>query len=77
VDVPVPGRISVTGYDDNIFARLVRPRLTTIHQESGEKGHLAIAMLMRLIRGEPISEADVRLPVRLEIRDSVRQIGDA
>jgi LacI family transcriptional regulator len=73
--VPVPGRISITGFDDNIFARLVRPRLTTIHQESGEKGRLAITLLLRLIRGEPVAEANVRLPVRLEIRDSVRRIG--
>ncbi len=76
-DVPVPGRVSVTGFDDNIFARLVRPRLTTVHQDSGEKGRLAIAMLMRLIRGEPVGQADVRLPVHLEIRDSVRRLTDA
>ena len=72
--VEVPSRISVTGFDDNIFARLVRPRLTTVHQDSGEKGRLAISMLMKLIRQEPVPEANVRLPVRLEIRDSVRRI---
>ncbi len=74
-DVNIPGRISVTGFDDNVFARLVRPRLTTVHQDSGEKGRRAISMLMRLIRDEPVEVADVRLPVRLEIRDSVRKIG--
>jgi LacI family transcriptional regulator len=74
--VAIPGRISVTGFDDNVFARLVRPRLTTVHQNSGEKGRRAISMLMRLIRNEPVEETDVRLPVSLEIRDSVRKTGN-
>jgi LacI family transcriptional regulator len=72
--LPVPERISVTGFDDNVFARLVRPRLTTIHQDPGEKGRQAILMLMKLIRKEPVKDPDIRLPVRLEIRDSVRKI---
>jgi len=72
--INVPGQISVTGFDDNIFARLVRPRLTTIHQDSGEKGRLAIQMLMKLIRSEPIEVANVQLPIHLEIRDSVGRV---
>lgn len=72
--VEVPGRISVTGFDDNIFARLVRPRLTTIHQDPSEKGRQAILMLMKLIRNEPVKETKIRLPVALEIRDSVRKM---
>jgi LacI family transcriptional regulator len=70
----VPGQISITGFDDNIFSRLVRPRLTTVHQDTSEKGRLAIAMLMKLIRGESVSEANIQLPVHLEIRDSVRKL---
>jgi len=72
--IEVPGQISVTGFDDNIFSRLIRPRLTTIHQDSGEKGRRAILMLMKLIRKEAVDEANVQLPVHLEIRDSVRRI---
>lgn len=72
--IEVPGQISITGFDDNIFSRLVRPRLTTVHQDSSEKGRLAISMLMKLIRKEPIGEINVRLPVHLEIRDSVRRL---
>jgi len=72
--ISIPERISVTGFDDNVFARLVRPRLTTIHQDPGEKGRQAILMLMKLIRKEPVKDPDVRLPVRLEIRDSVRKV---
>lgn len=72
--IDIPGQISITGFDDNIFSRLVRPRLTTVHQDSSEKGRLAITMLMKLIREEPIAEANLQLPVHLEIRDSVRNL---
>jgi LacI family transcriptional regulator len=70
--VDVPRRISVVGFDDNIFSRLVSPRLTTVNQDVAQKGRSAVAMLMKLIKKESIPEANVRLPVRLVIRDSVR-----
>ncbi|OHD81113.1 MAG: LacI family transcriptional regulator [Spirochaetes bacterium RIFOXYC1_FULL_54_7] len=72
--IDVPSQVSVTGFDDNIFSRMIRPRLTTVHQDSSEKGRLAISMLMKLIRKEPVGEANVQLPIHLEIRDSVRRI---
>ena len=34
----VPEDISVTGFDDNIYARLSRPMLTTVRQHPAEKG---------------------------------------
>lgn len=67
----VPRDISVTGFDDNIFARLIRPRLTTIHQDVHGKGRAAIAMLLDLVRGRGAVETEVRLPVRLVERESV------
>ncbi len=67
----IPRRLSVAGFDDNLLARLSRPRLTTVHQDVVEKGKAAAAMLMRLIRKEPVQTMEVRLPVRLELRDSV------
>lgn len=72
--IDIPEHISITGFDDNIFSRLVRPRLTTVHQDSSEKGRLAISMLMKLIRKEAVKEANVQLPIHLEIRDSVRDL---
>lgn len=71
--IDVPERVSITGFDDNIFGRLIRPRLTTVHQDVAAKGRLAVDTLMRLIRGEETAERDVRLPVRLEIRNSVKR----
>lgn len=72
--IDVPGRFSITGFDDNIFARLVRPRLTTVYQDAFLKGHHAVSMLMKLIQGKPVSTTDMRLPIHLKIRDSVRHI---
>lgn len=70
----VPRDISVTGFDDNIFARLIRPRLTTIHQDVYGKGRAAVAMLMKLIRGDGPVETEIRLPVRLVERESVASV---
>lgn len=72
--VDIPERLSITGFDDNRYAQLVRPRLTTVHQDVGEKGRRAVALLMRLIQGEALPKEEIRLPVRLEARDSVRNI---
>jgi LacI family transcriptional regulator len=71
--IEVPGQISVAGFDDTIFSRLVRPRLTTVHQDVAQKGRCAVSMLIRLMKDEPVLEANVRLPVRMVIRDSVRK----
>ncbi|ADY14544.1 LacI family DNA-binding transcriptional regulator [Sphaerochaeta globosa] len=70
----IPQDISITGFDDNIFSRLVTPRLTTVHQDSSKKGLLAIQMLMRLIQGQDVEPARVTLPIYLQIRDSVRKL---
>ncbi|HCU29394.1 MULTISPECIES: LacI family DNA-binding transcriptional regulator [unclassified Sphaerochaeta] len=72
--VRIPQDISITGFDDNIFSRLVTPRLTTVHQDSSEKGRLAIEMLMRLIHGEAVKQPRITLPIYLQIRDSVRKL---
>ncbi|MGD1821755.1 MAG: LacI family DNA-binding transcriptional regulator [Pleomorphochaeta sp.] len=72
--INIPNDISITGYDDNIFSRIVQPHLTTIHQDSDEKGILAVSMLMKLIKKEPIEEKIKKLDVKLIVRDSVKNI---
>ncbi len=71
--VSVPGDLSIVGFDDIWIARLSRPRLTTVHQDVVAKGKAASGMLMRLIHKEPVDDSDVRLPVRLEIRESAAE----
>ena len=71
----VPDELSVTGFDDNIYARLSRPMLTTIRQSPTDKGRMAVKLLMQRIRGEEEPLHTVQLPTELIVRESVRNIG--
>ena len=73
--VHIPEDISFTGFDDNIMATVVRPALTTIRQDVPKKGRLAVDYLIRQIEGQEVPEYDVKLPVELVVRGSVREIG--
>lgn len=74
--VSVPEDISVSGFDDNIYAKLSRPMLTTIRQHPEEKAHVAVHLLMKRIYGKPVAVNSVHLPTELIVRDSVRNIGN-
>ena len=70
--IKVPEQVSVTGFDDSIYARMVRPRLTTVHQDVSQKAHLAFSRLLRMVAGEQLKEFNVKSPVYLVKRDSVK-----
>jgi LacI family transcriptional regulator len=70
----VPEDVSVTGFDDNVYAKLCSPMLTTIRQPVKEKGRLAVRLLMQRIQGQEVSLNSFRLPVELIVRDSVKNI---
>lgn len=70
----VPDDISVAGFDDNIYARLSRPMLTTVRQSVKEKGEEAVKLLMQRIKGEEIIAKSFKLPVELIVRESIRNI---
>jgi DNA-binding LacI/PurR family transcriptional regulator len=63
--VPVPGQLSVVGFDDTATAVSVSPALTTIHQPMGAKGEAAARLLLE---GAPATV--VRLPTELIVRAS-------
>lgn len=65
----------MTGFDDNIYARLSRPLLTTVRQRTEDKARIAVDMLMKRIRGEEVEVHSVHLPTELIVRESVRNIG--
>lgn len=66
--IPVPGSLSVVGFDDIEPSWYVTPPLTTVHQPRLEMGRRAMQMLLDLLAGEPVS--DEVLPCRLIVRDS-------
>ena len=72
--VRVPEDKSIIGFDDNYLSQLTVPGLTTIHQDADRKGILATDTILRQLRGEPIAEKSVILPVYLVERGSVRTL---
>jgi DNA-binding LacI/PurR family transcriptional regulator len=67
--IPVPERISVTGFDDIAFARIFSPSLTTVRQPAYEMGRLAVRAILDMRRGHA-SHQLVVLPTELVVRDS-------
>ncbi|MDF2967076.1 MAG: putative LacI-family transcriptional regulator [Nocardioidaceae bacterium] len=67
--VPVPHRLSVTGFDDIASAATTEPALTTVAQQLRQRGELAGALIRLLLDGRPAPEPP-RLPVELVVRAS-------
>lgn len=74
--IHIPNDISVVGFDDNIFGRYMCPKLTTVHQNPGEKGRIAMSLLLNILKNEPVEQTNICLDAELIIRDSVRNIRD-
>lgn len=68
----VPDDISVMGFDNIEFSRMVTPTLTTIKQPNYEMGKLACTMLLDKLRKDNNHETDVMLLPKLIVRDSVK-----
>lgn len=73
-NIKVPEDISVVGFDDNVYATLCRPMLTTMHQDVTQKATIAIQYVRDLIAGRKIEVHDIKLPTRLVIRGSVKKL---
>jgi LacI family transcriptional regulator len=69
--IRVPDDISICGFDDNQYATLVRPKLTTIKQDITSKAIRGVELLFSLIDKIEIAPLTLTLPVALSIRDSV------
>lgn len=72
--IPVPGRISVSGFDNSVLARSVFPSLTTVSQDPAQRASLAVELLRKLRQGEPV-EPSYTLSVTLAERESTRDCG--
>lgn len=72
--ISVPEDVSITGFDDNVYARLSRPALTTVRQHPEAKAVGAVDLLFKRIYGEPVQVRSLHLPTELIVRESVRNI---
>ena len=70
----VPEELSVTGFDDNLLARLARPRLTTVHQSVIKKADWAVKALFEVAGGTLETPFSLTLPTRLIKGQSVQDI---
>ncbi len=69
----VPGDVSVTGFDDIQIAGFMEPKLTTVAQPCYEMGEVATGMLIKLIEGRELEQAEIKLKPQLVIRNSVKK----
>jgi LacI family transcriptional regulator, repressor for deo operon, udp, cdd, tsx, nupC, and nupG len=65
----VPNDLSVVGFDDIRFARIVDPPLTTVAQPMRQIGEGTVRMLLEILRGNEAPES-VTLPHTLVVRSS-------
>lgn len=75
-EIRVPKDISVTGFDDDVYARLSNPRLTTVSVDVSRKAELAVNLLMRLLDGEEVEDKEPKIDVKIAERESVDKRGN-
>lgn len=71
--VRVPEDISVAGIDDDVFATIVYPMITTMRVDVEEKADAAVDMLIKLIQREECASYVYRTKVQLIERESVKK----
>jgi DNA-binding LacI/PurR family transcriptional regulator len=66
----VPQQVALVGLNDIPIAGLVNPPLTTVAMPAEQLGRETAGMLLALIKGRPLPQAQLTLPVQLIIRQS-------
>ena len=67
----VPEQISVVGYQNTKYAMLARPKLTCIDTPVYDIGAVAMRLLTKLIKSEPVDSLKVVLPYKIIRRESL------
>ena len=76
-DIPVPGKIALTGFEDVREARSLSVPLTTVRQSSYELGKQSVELLLRRINGEKDTPESIVTPTRLVVRWSCGCLPDS
>jgi DNA-binding LacI/PurR family transcriptional regulator len=75
VGLSVPQDVSVVGFDDDVFAPLIRPALTTVHKPRYLMGRTAGRILIRRLRGKVSARRSiVTVRTRLIQRETVSPV---
>ncbi|MBI2770627.1 MAG: LacI family DNA-binding transcriptional regulator [Burkholderiales bacterium] len=70
LQIPVPQRIAVAGFNDLTGSDQMQPPLTTVRTPRAEIGSAAAGMLLALMRGQPVDRATVDVGYSLVVRGS-------
>lgn len=71
----VPDDISITGFDDNYIARIVRPALTTVSQDVTQRGIAAFEQVRSMIENPQMRQyKNIVFPTDVVIRSSVKTL---
>lgn len=70
-----PQDLSVVGYDNYELGSIFQPALTSISQYPKEIAQVLLDNLFKLINGEKVQPGTIRIPVKLNVRDSTQIIG--
>ena len=68
--IAVPQQCAVTGFDDIIISRYLRPALTTVRQPAEELGALAVMTILDVLHGQQSETHDIVLHTEVMIRQS-------
>ncbi len=66
--IDVPGRLSVTGFDDLVFAAVCAPPLTTVAMPVQEAGRRAVDLLLGQLDHKETATTQLDLPTHLIVR---------
>ena len=72
--ISVPDKLSVIGFDDNIFGAGSSVPLTTVFQPVEEMGRLGMENLFKMTKGELKLPSKVMLPTEFVVRESTASI---
>jgi len=73
----VPRDISIIGFDDIFYSRVISPPLTTIRQDVVEKGAVAAGIMADYLEGREKTPRTIILPLSLVERDSVSSLNSS
>lgn len=68
--IPVPERVAIAGFNDLTGSDQMVPPLTTVRTPRAEIGEHAAAMLLQLMRGEPVARPCIDLGFGIVVRGS-------
>jgi LacI family repressor for deo operon, udp, cdd, tsx, nupC, and nupG len=74
IGLDCPGSLSLMGFDDIRFARVMHPSLSTVSQPADAIGRESVRLLLEILGGQSTGKTSITLPHQLIIRASTRAL---